>query len=266
MMKKRVLIAALAVLTLCTTGCTGIKKKAAETITPTPTPVPTAAPTPIPTSAVTTPVPTSTPAPRIIGVKTSTAAFIYLTNNTENALREVYLKTSGSEEWGKNLVANESTVKSLEQVQMFYTPQSSDSRIYDMKIVDKAGNAYVIYSIDFGDMESAALRVQDQTAYLSYMSLSTRKETNTQYTDTISYSGNSGSNGLEDSGEDDFITYDYSGDDSDDGDSNEGNSNSGEYNDMFFDGYYDPSHDYSEFEGNYNYGYYDDNGNWISYY
>ena len=261
MIKKRVLIAALAIVTLCTTGCTGVKRKAAETITPTPTPVPTAAPTPIPTSAVATPVPTSTPAPRIIGVKTSTAEFIYLTNNTENALRELYLKSSGEEEWGKNLVANESTVKSLEQVQMFYTPQASESKIYDMKIVDKVGNAYVIYSVDFGDMESAALRAQDRTAYLSYMSLSTRKETSTQYTDTISYSENR-SSGLEDSEDDGFITYDFS----DGGSDNENNGYSGEYNDMFFDGYYDPSHDYSEFEGNYNYGYYDDNGNWISYY
>ena len=260
MMKKRVLIAALAVVTLCMTGCTGVKKKAAETITPTPTPVPTAAPTPIPTSAVTTPVPTSTPAPRIIGVKTSTSEFIYLTNNTENALREVYLKSSDTEEWGKNLVANESTVKSLEQVQMFYTPQSSGSNIYDMKIVDKAGNAYIIYSIDFGDMESAALRAQDGTAYLSYVSLSTRKETSTQYTDTISYTGSSQSTELEDSGDDDFITYEFSDGESDSGDY------SGEYNDMFYNGYHDPSHDYSEFEGDYNYGYYDDNGNWISYY
>ena len=262
MMKKRVLIAALAVMALCTTGCTGVKKKAAETITPTPTPVPTTAPTPIPTSAVTTPVPTSTPAPRVIGVKTSTAKHIFLTNNTENALREVYLRSSGSEEWGKNLVANESTVKSLEQVQMFYTPQSSEYTVYDMKIVDKVGNAYVIYSINLGDMESAALRAKDGTAYLSYMSLSTRKETNTEYTDTIAYSGNNNSNGLENSGDDDFITYEYS----DGGSDYEDYTGSGEYNDMFFNGYYDPSHDYSVFEGNYDYGYYDDNGNWISYY
>ena len=72
-------------------------------------------------------------------------------------MREIYLRAAGGSEWGKNLVPAESTIKAAEQVQMYYTPESATDAIYDMKIVDGDGNAYEIYSVELGDMESAKL-------------------------------------------------------------------------------------------------------------
>ena len=75
---KKIMIALAAAAALSAAGCGSSSK---DTVEVTPTPVPTAAPTAAP--ATSTPLPTSTPAPKLIGVKTSTAKFVYLTNSTK---------------------------------------------------------------------------------------------------------------------------------------------------------------------------------------
>ena len=53
------------------------------------TPTPAATPTPTEVPVTVTPVPTSTPAPKVIGVKTSQAKYIYLTNKLQDNIREI---------------------------------------------------------------------------------------------------------------------------------------------------------------------------------
>ena len=171
---KKLLIVLAAVTALGMAGCGKSSKETAEV---TPTPVPTAAPTAAP--ATSTPLPTSTPAPKLIGVKTSTAKFVYLTNSTKGEIREIYLRAAGGEEWGKSLVPAEATIKDAEQVQMYYTPDSARDAIYDMKIVDGDGNAYEIYSVQLSDMEKAKLMIDNGEAYLTYTSLSDKSEKRT---------------------------------------------------------------------------------------
>lgn len=171
---KKLLIVLTAVTALGMAGCGKSSKETAEV---TPTPVPTAAPTAAP--ATSTPLPTSTPAPKLIGVKTSTAKFVYLTNSTKGEVREIYLRAARGEEWGKNLVPAEATIKDAEQVQMYYTPDSARDAIYDMKIVDGDGNAYEIYSVQLSDMEKAKLMIDNGEAYLTYTSLSDKSEKST---------------------------------------------------------------------------------------
>ena len=171
---KKLLIVLTAVTALGMAGCGKYSKETAEV---TPTPVPTAAPTAAP--ATSTPLLTSTPAPKLIGVKTSTAKFVYLTNSTKGEIREIYLRAAGGEEWGKNLVPAEATIKAAEQVQMYYTSDSAKNAIYDMKIVDGDGNAYEIYSVQLSDMEKAKLMIDNGEAYLTYTSLSEKSEKST---------------------------------------------------------------------------------------
>ena len=111
--------------------------------------------------------------------KTSTAKFVYLTNSTKGEIREIYLRAAGGEEWGKNLVPAEATIKAAEQVQMYYTSDSAKNAIYDMKIVDGDGNAYEIYSVQLSDMEKAKLMIDNGEAYLTYTSLSEKSEKST---------------------------------------------------------------------------------------
>ncbi len=240
------------------------------------TPTPAATPTPTEVPATVTPVPTSTPAPKVIGVKTSQAKYIYLTNSLQDDLREIYLMTSGGDDWGKNLIPSESSVKASEQVQMFYTPddasvssestdesaETTTSIVYDMKIITAKGDAYQIYSIDLSDMEKASLDYDEEnsTAYLTYTSLADKSEKDTKgnsqqtassevsdESDTETYSS-------DDSSSDDSSYYDNSYDDSsyDDGSSDDSSYDSGSSDDSSYDDsddYDDGSYDYAD-EGN----------------
>ena len=238
----------------------GCGKKQDSVVEATPTPEATAAPTAVPVTV--TPVPTSTPAPKVIGVKTTDAKFVYLTNSLSSDLREIYLMTSGGEDWGKNLIPSESSVKGAEQVQMYYTPstESTDSEdtsedstedtsststeLYDMKIVTSDGNTYEIYSIDLGDMEKASLAYDEESsvAYLRYMSLSEKKEKDTKENSqqTSSSDDSSEDTSYDDSSYDD--SYDDSSYDSSDDSSDDGSYDDGSYDDSNYDdGSYDDS-------------------------
>lgn len=163
-------------------GCSGLGGSSVTTATATPTPAaPTVTPTPTlaPTS---TPVPTPTAAPKIIGKKTSGAKSVYISNNTDKRFRKVYVRQSGYEDWGNNLIPSESSIRASEKIQMYYTPGEGDSVTYDMKWTDSTGNSYEMYSVQLSDMESASLRLDTEQGiiYLTYMSLSKKSEANTK--------------------------------------------------------------------------------------
>ena len=224
---KKLLIVLTAVTALGIAGCGKSSKETAEV---TPTPVPTAAPTAAP--ATSTPLPTSTPAPKLIGVKTSTAKFVYLTNSTKGEIREIYLRAAGGEEWGKSLVPAEATIKDAEQVQMYYTPDSARDAIYDMKLVDGDGNAYEIYSVQLSDMEKAKLMIDNGEA-----------DSSSGITDTSSDSSDGSYDNSDDGSYDnsDDGSYDSSNDGSYDG------SDDGSYDNSSDDGNYDSSDDSGDY-------------------
>lgn len=276
-MKAKYTMAALAAaMTVIMAGCGSSGSVVEVTPTPAATPTPTAVP------ATVTPVPTSTPAPKLIGVKTSQAKYVYLTNKLSDDIREIYLMTSGGDDWGKNLIPAESSVKAAEQVQMFYTPADSVSSestdesadtaskaVYDMKIVTAKGDAYQIYSIDLSDMEKASLSYDEETgvAYLSYTSLADKSEKNTKdnaqqtassestdESDAAAYSADdSGSSDGSDYSSDDSSSYDssYDSGSADDSSYDDGSYDSGSYDDgSYDDGSYD---DGSYDDGSYDY-------------
>ena len=90
---KYIAVAAAAAMALTIAGC-GFSGDEVVEVTPTPM----ATPTPTVISITATPLPTSTPAPKMIGKKTAQAKFIYLTNNLQNDIRELYLRISGDDE------------------------------------------------------------------------------------------------------------------------------------------------------------------------
>lgn len=247
------------------------------------TPTPMATPTPTVISITATPLPTSTPAPKMIGKKTAQAKFIYLTNNLQNDIRELYLRVSGDDEgdWGNNLLSAETAFKAAEQVQMYYNGSSSDmsgqtdtenstetsesSLKYDMKLVTADGSSYEIYSVDFGDMEKATLLLDQDgsSVYLRYMSLSTKKEADTRgnsvessdensddssSTSSDDASSDSSTSGYDTSSDSSDSSYDTSSDDSSNDDSSNDDSSSDD----------DSNDDSSSDDGDYDDGSYDD--------
>ena len=286
---KYIAVAAAAAMALTMAGC-GFSGD--EVVEVTPTPMATKTPTEI--SITATQMPPSTPAPKMIGKKTAQAKFIYLTNNLQNDIRELYLRISGDDEgdWGNNLLSAETAFKASEQVQMYYNGSSSDvsgqtdsenstetsesSLKYDMKLVTADGSSYEIYSVDFGDMEKATLLLdQDSSSvYLRYMSLSTKKEADTRgnsvessdensddsSTSSDDTSSDSSASGYDTSSDSSASGYDTSSDSSDssyDTSSDDGSydsSNDGNYDDSSDDGSYDDGSD----DGSYDDGSYDD--------
>lgn len=153
------------------TGC----GKKAEEVSVTPTPAATATPVPV----TSTPIPTPTQAVKMIGTKTKDAKMVYLTNGTKEELRGIYLKGTEEEEWGRNLIPAESSVKAQEQVRMYYGPLSSEEESsYDMKLTTETGNTYTLTELSLEDMERASLKLDEENDILSlrYMSLSQKKE------------------------------------------------------------------------------------------
>lgn len=281
---KYIAVAAAAAMALTMAGC-GFSGGDVVEVTPTPM----ATPTPTVISITATPLPTSTPAPKMIGKKTAQAKFIYLTNNLQNDIRELYLRVSGDDEgdWGNNLLSAETAFKAAEQVQMYYNGSSSDmsgqtdtenstetsesSLKYDMKLVTADGSSYEIYSVDFGDMEKATLLLDQDgsSVYLRYMSLSTKKEADTRGNsvessdensdDSSSTSGDdassdSSTSGYDTSSDSSDSSYDTSSDDSssDDSSSDDGNYDDGSYDDGSDDGSYDDgSYDDGSYDNDY---------------
>ena len=270
---KYIAVAAAAAMALTMAGC-GFSGGDVVEVTPTPM----ATPTPTVISITATPLPTSTPAPKMIGKKTAQAKFIYLTNNLQNDIRELYLRVSGDDEgdWGNNLLSAETAFKAAEQVQMYYNGSSSDmsgqtdtenstetsesSLKYDMKLVTADGSSYEIYSVDFGDMEKATLLLDQDgsSVYLRYMSLSTKKEADTRgnsvessdensddssSTSSDDASSDSSTSGYDTSSDSSDSSYDTSSDDS----SNDDSSSDDDSND-----------DSSSDDGDYDDGSYDD--------
>ena len=216
-MKQKTLLMgmAAAVLVLGLSGCGKETQRASDVaVTPQITAVPTVAATATPTP---TPAPTATPAPRLIGVKTDNAKKVLLTNNTNKEIREFYLKASYEEDWGKNLVPAESSIKASEQVQMYYDPVSGGSTedssdgsektaksIFDIRLADGDGNTWEIYGAELSDMEKATIRIQEEDAYLTYMSISEKKQKDTR------------NNTASDDSDYDSEDYDYEDDDTND--------------------------------------------------
>lgn len=272
---KYIAMVAATAMALTLAGC---GSKGGELIEVTPTPMATPTPTVVP--ATVTPLPTSTPAPKMIGTKTAQAKFVYLTNSLQSDIRELYLKSSGSDEedWGKNLISVESAVKAAEQVQMYYggetstgttastdsssdtestdtqSTSSSSSANYDMKLVTADGNSYEIYSINFGDMEKASLMLDEESeeAYLRYMSLSTKKETDTRGNTQESSSDSSDEESTSDSSYDNESSAAYD-------DSSYDSSDDSGYDSSYDDSSYDSSDDYDYDDGSYDDSY-DDGG------
>lgn len=278
---KYIAVAAAAAMALTMAGC-GFSGGDVVEVTPTPM----ATPTPTVISITATPLPTSTPAPKMIGKKNAQAKFIYLTNNLQNDIRELYLRVSGDDEgdWGNNLLSAETAFKAAEQVQMYYNGSSSDmsgqtdtenstetsesSLKYDMKLVTADGSSYEIYSVDFGDMEKATLLLdQDSSSvYLRYMSLSTKKEADTRGNSVESSEKNSddsSSTSSDDASSDSSTSsYDTSSDSSTSDYDTSSDSSDSSYDTSSDDS---SSDDSSSDDGNYDDGDYDDSGDDGSY-
>lgn len=135
MKAKKIMVLTLTAAMLAMAGC----GKKEEAVDPTPTPAPTEAPTEAPTQT-----PTPMPSMKAVGEKTATSKAVEIDNTTGKQIKELYIRTAGSQEWGENLMAAEAVIEPEEKMQLNY--------------------------------EKAGLMLEEGTAYLKYQSLAEKKE------------------------------------------------------------------------------------------
>jgi len=157
----------------------------------TPTPAPSTGKGSSGTSATRTPAPTATsapsragmtatPSPRRVGIREGSAGSVLVSNSSGQRIREIYLQTSGAENWGRNLIPGEASVHVGESFQLYYPPLGSAGS-YNLRMLDNNGITYEIYGVDLADMQNAILRKgEDNNVYLSYMSLASGQEKDTR--------------------------------------------------------------------------------------
>ena len=152
-------------------------------------------PAPVSTEAPATPAPSPAPSPEPAAAEpANTSPYVYLTNETGGEIREIYLRPSGTEAWGSNLLPAGSSIGVAQQMQMYY---STGTSVYDIRLVDGAGIAYEIGNVNFDDMEIAQIKVKGGIAYLSYMSLSQNKQMTTSSNTNPAPTGNSGATAVQ---------------------------------------------------------------------
>lgn len=167
MKAKKIMVLTLTAAMLAMAGC----GKKEEAVDPTPTPAPTEAPTEAPTQT-----PTPMPSMKAVGEKTATSKVVEIDNTTGKQIKELYIRTAGSQEWGENLMAAEAVIEPEEKMQLNYEKAGQEDATYDLKWVDQDGTSYEITYLKLDDMSKAGLMLEEGTAYLKYQSLAEKKE------------------------------------------------------------------------------------------
>ena len=141
-MKKKYLLAVLCLTAvLAAAGCGNEKKEEAEST-----------PTPTPTQEAETLEMTETPE---VGEKTDTSQSIQLTNETGAEVTSVWLRVSGQEEWGEELVQGSFTIPEAESFNLNYEPQETAEdgttalvEAWDLSVGYEDGSYVVMNQVD----------------------------------------------------------------------------------------------------------------------
>ncbi|MFQ6805845.1 MAG: hypothetical protein ACLRT5_14330 [Lachnospiraceae bacterium] len=141
-MKKKYLLAVLCLTAaLAAAGCGNEKKEEAEST-----------PTPTPTQEAEALEMTETPE---VGEKTDSSRSIQLTNETGAEVTSVWLRVSGQEEWGEELVQGSFTIPEAESFNLNYEPQETAEdgttapvEAWDLSVGYEDGSYVVMNQVD----------------------------------------------------------------------------------------------------------------------
>lgn len=181
---KRKLVAVLFIGTFAASvimsGCGKEKKEekvavASSTVTPDPTQTP-------------SPIPTATPVPvKTIGEKVQGAYEILLKNETGKQVRGIFIKTEEETEYNVNLLMQNDPFKVDEERILFYKAagkENADSQVekqtYSIQLVFEDETKAVLHDFPFGDITKAEIHMEDNVAYLTYVSAKTKAPVSTK--------------------------------------------------------------------------------------
>ena len=173
-MKKKYLLAVLCLTAvLAVAGCGNEKKEEAEST-----------PTPTPTQEAETLDMTETPE---VGEKTDTSRSIQLTNETGAEVTSVWLRVSGQEEWGEELVQGSFTIPEAESFNLNYEPQETAEdgttapvEAWDLSVGYEDGSYVVMNQVDLQAVTEMTMCWEDDVAFVKYQDPDTQEEVSTK--------------------------------------------------------------------------------------
>ena len=173
-MKKKYLLAVLCLTAvLAAAGCGNEKKEEAEST-----------PTPTPTQEAETLEMTETPE---VGEKTDTSRSIQLTNETGAEVTSVWLRVSGQEEWGEELVQGSFTIPEAESFNLNYEPQETAEdgttapvEAWDLSVGYEDGSYVVMNQVDLQAVTEMTMCWEDDVAFVKYQDPDTQEEVSTK--------------------------------------------------------------------------------------
>ena len=173
-MKKKYLLAVLCLTAvLAVAGCGNEKKEEAEST-----------PTPPPTQEAETLEMTETPE---VGEKTDTSRSIQLTNETGAEVTSVWLRVSGQEEWGEELVQGSFTIPEAESFNLNYEPQETAEdgttapvEAWDLSVGYEDGSYVVMNQVDLQAVTEMTMCWEDDVAFVKYQDPDTQEEVSTK--------------------------------------------------------------------------------------
>ena len=173
-MKKKYLLAVLCLTAvLAVAGCGNEKKEEAEST-----------PTPTPTQEAETLEMTETPE---VGEKTDTSRSIQLTNETGAEVTSVWLRVSGQEEWGEELVQGSFTIPEAESFNLNYEPQETAEdgttapvEAWDLSVGYEDGSYVVMNQVDLQAVTEMTMCWEDDVAFVKYQDPDTQEEVSTK--------------------------------------------------------------------------------------
>ena len=130
---------------------------------------------------------------KLIGEKTddSSAFVIELENKTGKDIKSFAVKTASDENYPANMLAKGETFEKNEKRTLYYIPTNSEgyavgesdavtSEEYTIKAEFSDGSSFVLHQFPFGDLKSASILFDGDTAYIEYTSTSSKEKVSTK--------------------------------------------------------------------------------------
>lgn len=176
-MRKKWLTAALCLAAVLTVGgCKNDDSKTEAQVTETPTPEP--------TQEAETLEMTEVPE---FGEKTETSQSVKLTNETGAEVTSVWVRVSGQEEWGEELLQGQAVIPETESGLLHYEPQqtaedgtAADVEAWDLSVGYADGSYVVMNQIDLGAADEMTMCWEDDLAFVTYVDQETQEEVSTK--------------------------------------------------------------------------------------
>lgn len=117
----------------------------------------------------------------IMGTKATSSSALVISNKTGFDIKEIYVRPSGEEDWGKDLVQGKFVLKNLDKAVYYYERGSGQDEKWDIQVLytDEDESACWFRELNFTHMNEISLCMEEGVPYATYFDTSSKKEIST---------------------------------------------------------------------------------------